>query len=234
MSPPRSRFYREVAPSAVEEGYVILLDGELVKTPAGVPLRMPCQALAQAVAEEWRAQGDKIRPASMRLTKLANTAIDRIAADRPSAVEQILRFGKSDLLCYRGEHSSLADRQALVWDPLLQWADATHSVRLKIGTGLCFIEQPQGAILALERAVASHDDFVLAGLNAATTLSGSAIIALALADGRLDVESAFAAAHVDEIYQWERWGKDAEAVTKAEEERLELTEIVKFIESARS
>ena len=233
MSPPRSRFCGGVAFSAVEDGYLILLDGKPVKTPASAPLRLPSVALAEAVAEEWRAQGDKIRPASMGLTKLANTAIDRIASDRQPWVEQILRFGTSDLLCYRGEHASLAARQALAWDPLLQWADSAYGVKLKTASGLCFIEQPHEAILALMRVITSRDDFVLAGLNAATTLSGSAVIALALADGRLDVENAFVAAHLDEIYQWERWGKDDEAAAKAEKERRELTEIARFIRSAR-
>ncbi len=244
MSLPRKRFYRDVLvfrPSLAiagggraGEGYLILLDRKTVNTPAGAPLLLPNLALAEAVAEEWRAQGEKIRPESMVLTRLAHIAIDRVARDRNVAVDQILAFSRSDLVCYRaGAQTELADRQTRAWDPLLQWADSVHGAKLKTGSGVAFIEQPEEAVHALESAIAAHDNFVLAGLNAAASLCGSAIIALALAEGRLDAGAAFEAAHADEIYQSERWGKDHEAAAKADKERTELFGIARIFELRR-
>lgn len=245
MSLPRSRFYREVdtSPSPLVgerapragEGHQILLDGKAVKTPAGARLLLPNSALADAIANEWRAQDKTIRPQTMILTKLANTAIDRVAPQRQDIVDQILAFGRSDLVCYRGEaQTSLAEQQARAWNPLLEWLDARHGAKLKAGSGLVFIEQPEAALRALQRAVAAYDDFMLAGLHATATLCGSAVIALALANGSLDAAGAFEAAHVDEFYQWARWGKDAEAEAKVENKRLELTVIANFLQLLRN
>lgn len=248
MNVQRARFYREVSvadasPSALEGedaqraggGYRVLLDGKPLNTPAGAQLLLPTRALADAVADEWRAQGEKIHPGTMILTKLANTAIDCIARDRKAAIDQILAFACSDLVCYRGDaQTALAERQAQEWDPLLDWVSTVHGVKFKTGHGVAFIEQPADAMCTLESAIAARGDFVLAGLHSATALCGSAIIALALAEARLDADTAFKAAHVDEHYQWERWGKDQEAVAKADKKRSELFRIARVFELMRT
>ena len=207
----------------------ILLDGKSVLTSAGAPLALPKPALAEAVAEEWRAQGEKLRPESMILTKLANTAIDRMGANRPAAIAQILAFARSDLICYRAEApEALVNRQTAVWDPLLDWARARHGADLACASGIAFIEQSPDALAALERAAAGYDDFALAGLHAAATLLGSAIVALALCEGRLTADQAFAAAQLDEIYQTEKWGQDFGLAKQFQSKMAELTEIARF------
>ncbi len=228
----RDRFYKEVGVAG--EGYAILLDGKPVKTPAGRALLLPLRALADAVAEEWRAQGPKLVPASMLLTKLANTAIDRVGTNRSLAIEQILGFAKSDLICYRAESPpDLVARQSEQWDRLIEWAKTRHGAALKTATGIAFVEQPKEALGALMRAVAAHDDFTLAGLHAAATLAGSAIIALAMSQGWLTAEEAFAASELDNIYQAETWGRDGEAGRKADAKVTELTEIAQFFKFLR-
>jgi chaperone required for assembly of F1-ATPase len=185
------RFYEKVAVAEVPGGNAILLDGRPVKTPARAPLLLPNASLAEAVAEEWRAQGAQIRPDTMPLTKFAYTAIDRVATNRKDVIGQIV----TDLLCYRaGSPPDLVQRQSHVWDPFLNWADEALGARLCAGEGVAYIEQPEAAALALERAVSQSDSFELAGLHAAVSLLGSLVLALALRDGRVDPDGAFRAA----------------------------------------
>jgi chaperone required for assembly of F1-ATPase len=186
------------------------------------------------VAEEWRAQEEQFRPETMILTKLANTAIDRVRPNRRPAIEQVLGFGRSDLLCYRAEApEALVHRQAAAWDPLLEWARERHGVGLVCGAGIAFIEQPPETLAALERAIAGHDDFALAALHAAATLLGSAIVALALSAGHLTADQAFAAAQLDEIFQAEKWGIDHEAATRSQRKAAELADIARFFALVR-
>jgi chaperone required for assembly of F1-ATPase len=220
------RFYREVS---VGDGHTILLDGKPVKTPSGAALALPSRALAEAVAAEWGAQGEVLKPAAMILTKLANTAIDRVAADRREAHMQILAFAGSDLLCYRAEApQELAQRQRASWDPMLEWARQTYGAELVSGAALVPIAQPREAMAALERVLASRDAFALAALVSAAALLGSAILALALADGWLDADTAFALSQLDADFQAQRWGRDAEAEAKAINKRAELIQITEF------
>jgi chaperone required for assembly of F1-ATPase len=203
------RFYKLVA---VGEYFSVLLDGKPILTPARAPLALPTGALAQAIAEEWRAQTQTIDPETMPLTKLANTVIDGVARNRAAVIEQTCAIGRSDHLCYRAEEPAvLMARQAALWDPLLDWAWARYGARLKTGQGIGFVEQPVDALAALDAAVASFDDFALAALHSAAALSGSLVLALALAEGRLDATQAFEASQLDERFQAERWGRDGEA-----------------------
>jgi len=238
----RKRFYREVSVDFLTPlegegragGYQVLLDGKPIRTPSGAVSILPTTSLADAVAEEWRAQGDKIRPATMILTKLANTAIDRVAPNRQAVIAQILAFGKSDSLCYRAEApEALVGRQVAAWDPLLEWARVRYGAELHVATGIGPIEQSPEALQALERAIAGHGDFALAGLHGAATLLGSVIVALALSEGRLDAGEAFAAAYLDEIYQAEKWGRDQEADRRLRNKAAELTEIARFLRILR-
>ena len=224
------RFYRDVAVEQAGEAYRILFDGKPLRTPAGAAFLLPNQALAQAVADEWQAQGQKLNPRSFHLTKLANAAIDRVAANRDACVEQILAFAKSDLLCYRARaRQDLAARQAAQWDPLLEWACARYGAKFQAAAGIAFVEQPPEAIERLARALGCHDDFALAALYAAAVLTGSAIIPLALSEGRLDADEAFAVAQLDELYQAEKWGQDPEALIRSRSKGGELTHIARFL-----
>ncbi len=218
----RARFYRDVTVDRAGEAYRVLLDGKPIRTPAGAPFLLPNENLAQAVAEEWRAQGEKLSVESMPLTKLANTAIDRVAANRAAWIEQILAFAKSDSVCYRAASpQELAARQSAQWDRLLL-------LQFHTATGIGFVEQPSEAVAALGRALAGRDDFALAAINAAATLTRSAIIALAFSEGRLDADEAFAAAELDEIYQAEKWGRDEQALIQSRSKATELTNIARF------
>lgn len=224
------RFYKEVAVAPEGEGFAVLLDGKPVKTPGRATLFLPTRPLAEAVAEEWRAQGENIEPASMPLTKLAHTAIDIVTADRGKVANHILSFGRSDLLCYRAEApAELAVRQRQNWDPLLEWLGEAHGARLRTGEGVGFIQQPGEALTALDEAVWAHDDFALAGLYAAATITGSLALALALAGHRLDAAGAFAASTLDEAWQAEKWGHDSEAIARRNRLSAELAAAERFL-----
>jgi chaperone required for assembly of F1-ATPase len=224
-----ARFYKDVTVASADGGFAVQLDGCALKTPGGSTLIVPTQALAEAIAEEWREQGETLRHDTMLLTKLANTAIDRVRPNRPLAAEQIVGFARSDLVCYRADAPcELVARQDAQWDPLIDWARTHHGVALKTATGIGFVTQEAEALAALEARLAAYDDFALAALHAAAALMGSAVIALALAGGRLGAEDAFAAAELDRIYQTETWGMDAEAEGAARIRRAELLEIARF------
>ncbi|MGD0144111.1 MAG: ATP12 family protein [Rhizomicrobium sp.] len=215
-----SRFYKVVAVAEHDGHFVVHLDGKPVKTPHRAILALPNRSLAEAVADEWAAQRDKIDPKTMPLTQLANTAIALLPEHHAKAAERILAYGKADLLCYRAEApEDLVRRQVARWNPLLDWADATFGARLVVGQGIGFVEQPARALLALEQAVWQRDAFGLVGLHAAATISGSLVLALALAEGRLAAGEALALAQLEERYQAEKWGRDAAAA--AREARLE-------------
>jgi chaperone required for assembly of F1-ATPase len=166
----------------------------------------------------------------MPLTQLANTAIALVPERHAKAAEQILAYGKSDLLCYRADApEELIRRQAAQWDPLLDWADATFGARLAVGQGIAFVEQPATALLALEKAVWRHDAFGLVGLHAAATITGSLVLALAMAEGRLAAGEAFALAHLDETWQAEKWGRDAAAIALEARLRTDLEAVERFL-----
>jgi chaperone required for assembly of F1-ATPase len=225
----RSRFYRETDIGMEQGRFCVLLDGRKVKTPAGATLLLPTRALALALAEEWRAQDGKIRAETMGLTRLANTAIDRVARHRADIVAAVATFGKSDLLCYRADTpETLRARQAERWNPLLDWARDAHGIALRTAAGIVFTAQPEDSLRALERSLAAREDFALAGLQTAAGETGSAILALALADERIDAEEAATLARLDEDFQAAIWGRDDEAEQKAAASRAALADIGRF------
>jgi chaperone required for assembly of F1-ATPase len=225
-----SKFYKQVSISEQDRAFVVLLDGKPVKTPGRAVVALPSRQLADAVAQEWREQGEKIDPTAMPLTGLANTAIDHLPAQRDAVVSHIVRFGRSDLLCYRANTpAELVARQSDAWDPLLAWAAETHGASLAVGMGVAFIEQPEAVVLALENEVRSRNDFALAALNLAVSLTGSLVLALALAEGHLGADEAFAAATVDEVFQAEKWGRDAEADARRARVAAELGGAERFL-----
>jgi len=230
----RSRFYKDVSVGSADGLHLILLDGKSVKTPNGATLALPSNALAHAIAEEWRAQEKTIKPQSMLLTKLANTAIDRVASNPADAREQLLAFAKGDVVSYRAESpADLVERQALTWDPLLSWVRQRFGVSLRTAKGLSVIEQEPVSVRALTETLEGHDAFVLAGLYSAAALLGSLVIALALLEGELSPENAFAAANLEKIYQAERWGWDPQETARADAERGELNQISRFLDLLR-
>jgi chaperone required for assembly of F1-ATPase len=197
-------------------------------------LLVPKKKLADAIAGEWRAQETHIRIENMPLTKLAYTAIDRVAPQRVAVLEQVLSFGKTDLVCYRApEPLDLVQRQKDIWDSLVEWAKARFGAQLSTGEGIAYVEQPESARLAFEHAMSGKDDFRLAGLHTAVSLLGSLVIALALDEGVLDADAALAAARLDEIYQAEKWGLDPEAEARVGAQVRVLRELSRFLELLR-
>lgn len=216
--PGRKRFYAEASVMAVEGGVAVLLDGRGIKTPAGRPLALPTSALAEAVASEWQGQKETIDPSSMPLTRLANVALDKTPAGRNATIDHVLEYGGTDLLCYRAEGpADLAARQEALWRPLLLWLTGTHGASLTVTTGIVPVTQPPEALAALRKAVSPLDDWSLTALWAAVEAAGSLAIGLALMAGRIDAREAFAVSQVDETYQIERWGEDAEAAARRRE-----------------
>lgn len=203
------RFYRLASASA---DHAILLDGKAVKTPLKNALRLPDAALAAAVAAEWQAQMEVINPALMPLTRLANSAIDGVAAQRAAVIADLASYAGSDLTCYRAdEPQALRKRQNSLWDPVLAWAGSRLGVVFRPHAGINHVPQDPAALAAVSAHAAGLDDFRLAAAHSLATLTGSALLALMLLDGSCTAEQGWAAAHVDEDWQIEHWGDDAEA-----------------------
>ncbi|MDX3930147.1 MAG: ATP12 family chaperone protein [Shinella sp.] len=216
--PLPKRFYSAVSTGAVEGGIAVLLDGRPVRTPAKNLLKVPVQSVADRLKAEWDAQAEVIDPAKMPVTRLVNTAIDGVAANRDAVFEEIVRFAGNDMLCYRADGpEGLVERQRREWDPVIGWAAEQHGARFILVEGVIHQEQPHRALEAFSASLARYDDpLMLACLHTITTLTGSAILALALADGRLDAETAWRLAHLDEDWQIEHWGTDEEAFRRRE------------------
>ena len=199
------RFYKEVS---IRDG-AILLDGRPVRTPARASLALPSPALADAIADEWRAQGEEIDPRSMPLTGLANAAIDRAEPDPAAFARPIAAYGESDLLCYRAdEPAELVERQAQAWDPLLDWARGRYDVHFTVTSGVIHAPQPAATVARLSEALLARDTFALAAMSPLVTIGGSLVAALALAEAEIEGERAFDVTHLDELWQAERWGED--------------------------
>lgn len=230
------RFYTTVAVEARDGGHAVLLDGKPVRTPAGRALLAPTAALADRIAAEWRAQEKTIRPGEMPLTQLLNTAIDRMAeaAIRRAAVEEIAAYAATDLVCYRAtEPPALARRQAEAWQPLVAWIAERHRAPLSATHDILALRQPPEALERIAAAVEAQDAFRLTALHLATGLLGSVVIALALAEGRIDAEAAYRAAHLDDLYQIETWGEDAEAVARLARIRADIEVAAEFLRLLR-
>jgi chaperone required for assembly of F1-ATPase len=225
------RFYKEV--TVTDGPYQILLDGRPVKTPMRAALALPTKALGEAVAAEWRSQGDEIDPHSMPLTKLANTAIDRVAGHEAAVIDQIMGY-TTDLLCYRAGHpAALVARQSAEWDPILAWAGESLGAHLEARTGIVHFAQPPEAVAALRLAVAAYDPAVLAALHHTATILGSLVLALAMAAGRLTAAEAFALSQLDDRFQVEQWGVDCEAAARAAALAADLAATERFIRLAK-
>lgn len=229
------RFYTTAA--ALEEGgrHLLTLDGRKARTPAKAELAFASRALAEAVVAEWNAQVETIDPRTMPLTRLGNVAIDGVAKEREAVAAEIVKYAGSDLVCYRAEGPDrLVARQSLHWDPVVAFARDELGARLLLAEGVMYVEQPADAIEAVRQAVPKDDPFVLAALSVVTTLTGSALIALALYRERLSAEEAFAAAHVDEDWSVELWGEDAEASARRAFRWTEMEAAARLIALAKA
>lgn len=209
------RFYERAGAVERDGLHAIALDGRVARTPAKALLAVASAPLADAIAAEWNAQAETIDPATMPLTRIVNSAIDGVARAPGPVAAEIVRYAGSDMLAYRvAEPETLAERQREAWDPVLDWAAETLGVRLDLASGIVHVPQPGAALDAVARAVEPLDPIRLAALHVITTLTGSAVLALAVARGRLEPEAAWAAAHVDEDYQIGLWGADDEALAR--------------------
>jgi chaperone required for assembly of F1-ATPase len=218
---PIKRFYEKAAIEPAAAGFAVLLDGKSLRTPAGNPLTVPSRALAEALAAEWSGQEEAVNPASMPLTKLVNSAIDGVAERMAEVEADVVKYAGSDLICYRAsEPESLVREQSALWDGLIAFARGKLHARLTLAEGVMFVAQPAEAIEAIARAVRRYVDddagsrFRLAALHTMTALTGSCVVALALALGEIDIDRAWAAANVDEDFELNAWGADEEALAR--------------------
>lgn len=233
LTTPR-RFYKSVDVLQGDAGWHVTLDGKTLRSPAKLDFVLPSRPLAEAIAAEWSAQGEKIVPHSMPMMQLAATAIDRVAADRDRVVAETLGYGGSDLVCYRAEGpEDLVRRQTELWQPLVQWVAERYDVALVVTTGILVVPQPADAMLRFRRVLEAGDLYALTALAALTAAAGSLVIALAMLAGRLNSEQAAAAALLDELYQAEKWGSDPEAEQRRQAIRKELADGLSFFHLSR-
>ncbi len=222
------KFWTEVAVTTEEGGHAIRLDNRPVRTPAKAHLVLPTRALAEAVAEEWRAQGDVIRPEAMPMTRTANSALDKVAPRLDEIVDHLTEYGATDLLCYRAPSpETLVRRQAEAWDPWLDWAADRFGAPLTVTTGVIPVAQPPAALAALRAPLARLSAFELAAVHDLVTLPGSLVLGLAVADGAAEPGRIWDVSRLDETYQAELWGRDDEA------ERMAALKRRAFLDAAR-
>lgn len=206
------RFYKDVAVVKLPNGYTVELDGKSIKTPAKNLLEVDSEKIAQAIATDWDQQAEYIDLDTMYTSKVVNTAIDRIAPNPDAVIKELTDYASSDLLCYRAlEPESLVERENASWDPVLAWLDKTYGARLASAKGIMPRSQPVEAIAKLANNLQSRPALMLAAMHNLATLTGSTVLAFALADGHLDAQQAWACTYVDEDWQIEQWGRDEEA-----------------------
>ena len=224
------RFYEHVAIKDEGDGVALLLDGKTVRTPGKAPFLLPNAALAEAIAEEWRGQGARIDPSTMPLTRLANSVIDGVKGSEGAVLDDILKYAGSDLLCYRAEGpKELVALQSKHWDPILAFAKQDLGAKMRLSAGVMHVAQPQASLDAIRKRLDSFDAWSLAALHVMTGLSGSALLALAVALGRLTPEEAWAAAHVDEDWQIAQWGEDEEAKLRRANRHRDFTAAARLL-----
>ena len=213
------RFWESASVAYGDAGFAILLDGRPMHLPGGAVLRVDAEPLALAIADEWQSagggKGGEMSFADTPLTRLAGTAQQRIAPDPAPTIDAIARYAETDLLCYRAEKPpALVDRQACAWQPWLDWAASTYKAPLRISSGIAHVKQHRGSLAALRDTVAAVDVAALAALGIAVPALGSLVLGLAMADGELDAATAHALGALDELYQAEIWGEDAESAAR--------------------
>jgi chaperone required for assembly of F1-ATPase len=226
------RFYTAVSTTETEDGFGVALDGRVVKTPRKAPLVVPTRPLAEAIAAEWQAQSERIDPSLMPLTRLANSAIDTVAANAEAVRADLVAYAGSDALCYRSEApSDLVRRQDAVWNPILDWAQRTFDARFITTAGIIHAAQPAETLAAIGAAAAALSPWRLTPVHVITTLTGSAVLALAVEARALDAASAWSAAHVDEDWQIALWGEDFEAADRRKRRWTDMAAAAQMLET---
>ena len=226
------RFYKAAATAEIDGGWTVALDGRGLKTPEKAPLALPTKALAEAIAKEWEGQGERIHIASMHLTRLANVAIDRTPKNRSAMADELARYCQTDLLCHlAGSPQDLCDQQDAAWAPVRIWAGKSLGILLVPVEGIIASPQPDASLEAAKTHALGLDDFRLTGLSYACGLFGSALLALAVEQGEIDALGAFERTLVDEKYQMERWGTDAEAEARIAGHRREAANVKVWFDS---
>jgi chaperone required for assembly of F1-ATPase len=229
------RMFRTAAVVAAPSGFGIALDDTSLLTPGKAPLTVRSRSLAEAIAAEWRGASETIKPQALPLTRLASTAIDLVAGRRDAVIAEIANYGGTDLLCYRAAHPpALVLRQHRAWQPLLDWARQRFDAPLDVASGVMPVAQPAASLAALAAAVARADDMELVALSLATQSCGSLILALALTAGEIDADAAFEAAQLDESFEIEQWGEDAEQTRRRGALRDDIALAARFVALLRS
>jgi chaperone required for assembly of F1-ATPase len=210
----RKRFYASAGTGEAEGGYIVTLDGKPIKTPSGRTVVVPSRSLAEMIAAEWNAQGEFIEPLTMPLTRFANSVVQGVTDNVTAVSDDVAKYFGSDLLFYRAGHpEGLVAREAEHWDPVLFWAAETLGAHFMLAEGVMHVRQPDEAIAAVRGAL-PDDPWAIAAVHVLTTLTGSALLALAMFHGVIDPEKAWAAAHVDEDWNAEKWGVDEEMAAR--------------------
>ena len=226
------RFYKDVAVTPLDDGGLgIALDGRPVRTPGAALLTAPTAAVAEAIAAEWTAQGDEVKPLTMPVMRIAATAIDRIGREREAVITQLAAYGESDMLCYRATGpSDLVEKQEATWQPLLDWLAAAHGASLLATHGVTHITQPPAALAAVRDALNVLDDCRIAAVSQLTAACGSLVLALAAEARRIDTGEIIAASQLEEAWQAEQWGQDAEAEDRRKALAEEIAAAVRFLD----
>lgn len=235
MTRAPARFWRQASVVPAAGGFVVQLDARPLQTPAKAALVVPTEALAAAIAAEWDAQGSELRPEAFPLTRATNSAIDRVAAAHAAVVAALAAYGESDLLCYRAEAPpGLVSRQADGWDPPLAWAGTALGAPLRPAHGVMPQPQPETSLTKLRNAVAAHEAFALTALHELVTISGSLVLGLAVSLRAMKAAEAFALSRLDETWQAEHWGLDAEAEAASERRRASFLLAARMLDLLRS
>lgn len=223
------RFWKEAKVAEVEGGFRVELDGRPVKTPAKTEVILPTRALGEAIAAEWDAQIEEVDPTKMPFTRMANSALDKVATQHDEVAEMLAEYGGTDLLCYRATSpAELIDRQAAAWDPLLEWAFDEMGTRLVTGAGVMHVAQDQAALAVLSDRVKAMDNFRLSAFHDLVGISGSLVLAFAAALNRQEIEAVWDLSRIDETWQEEQWGVDDEATEQAAIKKTEFLHAKKF------
>ena len=229
------RFWKDANVEPDGEGWAVRLDGRPVRTPARALLAVPSRSLAEAIADEWRAVGETIDPRAMPLTGLANAAIDRVAPDRDAFAKGLAKYAEADLTCYRAEGpAELVDRQVRSWDALLAWARRRFDREFVTTSGLMHVHQPPATIEILAHVLATLDSFRLAGISPLVTIGGSLVTAIAVLEKAITPQEAWDTVSIDDRWQLEQWGADAEAETAIENRRKDFLAAARFLDLLES
>jgi chaperone required for assembly of F1-ATPase len=225
------RFWKEAKVAEVDGGFRVELDGRPVRTPAKTLVILPTRALAEAIAQEWEAQEGEVDPANMPFTRTANSALDKVATQHDEVAAMLAEYGGTDLLCYRATSpAELIDRQAALWDPMLDWADQTFGARLATSGGIMHVAQDAVSLAKLAKNVHKMDNFQLAAFHDLVGISGSLVLAFAAALNQQEIAAIWDLSRVDETWQEEQWGVDDEATEQAAKKRAEFLHAKAFFD----